>query len=72
MLETILNHLSPKVLLIGLAVLYVVRNIVNHIFTERRIYALGGHAPKIRTYIPGGKSKSKLQFLGDLSDSDRL
>jgi energy-converting hydrogenase Eha subunit B len=56
MIQDILDNISPKTLLAGIVVTYTLVRTVQWLDEERRIRALGGHARKVRTYLPFGKS----------------
>ena len=61
MLDYILNQVSPKSLILGVIVIFIARLIIYRIIEDRAINALGGRAPRVKYYIPGGKeSKSEL------------
>lgn len=55
MLETLIQHLSPKTLAVALALFYAVIKLAAWRVEERRICALGGHAPSETSYIPFGQ-----------------
>jgi len=52
MIEAILQHASPKTWAIGVVVIFIVVKVCQRIHTERKIRALGGHAPLIPTWLP--------------------
>ncbi|RDW85084.1 hypothetical protein BP6252_02674 [Coleophoma cylindrospora] len=52
MLDAIIAHASPKTLAIAIATILVLLKIKQWISVERQIRALGGHAPRIKTWLP--------------------
>jgi len=54
MIEDILKHTSPLNIAIAAITVYIVLKITGWVRVELRIRALGGRAPKIRTYLPWG------------------
>lgn len=57
MFEDLLNHVSPKSLVLACVAIFAVLKVTtNFVNKERRIRALGGHAARVKTFIPWGKS----------------
>jgi hypothetical protein len=54
MIEEIFHHVSITRVLVAFVVVLSLIWFTKWINTERKIRALGGHAPRIRTYLPGG------------------
>ena len=54
MIQELFDIISPKALGVLLLGSFVVFKIIQWISIELRIRALGGHAPKIASYLPGG------------------
>jgi hypothetical protein len=60
MINEILERASPKTLAIAVVAIFVLFKITQWIKAELKIRALGGHAPKVRTFLPYGTSPSVL------------
>lgn len=56
LLNNIIDNVSRKDIVIGILGFFVVYISVKWISEERKIRSLGGHAPKIGTYLPFGSS----------------
>lgn len=54
MIDSLLEHVHPKSLAVAIVVLLVLAKFSQWVNKERKIRALGGHAPKIRTWLPYG------------------
>jgi hypothetical protein len=54
MIEELLAQTSPKTLALGVVGAWGVVLLVRRISTERKIQALGGHASRIKTWMPYG------------------
>ena len=54
MIEELLQSLSPGRVLLAAIVVYTIVLYSRRILVEREIRTLGGHAPKVRTYLPLG------------------
>lgn len=54
MIEELLAQTSPKTLVVGVVVIWVVIALAQRIAIERRIRALGGHTSRVWTWIPYG------------------
>ena len=54
MIEDILQHLSPKTIAIAAIVVFSLVKISKRFSDERKIQALGGHAPELPSYLPFG------------------
>lgn len=63
MIGALLDHISLKNLFSGLIIVYILFKITQWLNTERKIRALGGHAPRIPTYLPFGTISSLLSVL---------
>jgi hypothetical protein len=55
MIEDILKHTSPFNIGVAFLGIFVLAVVTGWIREELKIRALGGHAPKIRTWLPWGK-----------------
>jgi hypothetical protein len=55
MLEYVLEHLSPKTVLVALLASYALYKLAIWINDERKIRALGRHARRIPAYLPFSK-----------------
>jgi hypothetical protein len=56
MIEQILEHTSPKTIIAALFVVLALIKVTQWINNERKIRALGGHAPVVKTWLPFGKT----------------
>ena len=56
MIDDIIAYVSIKTVCLAIIVAYVLLTVSKWISDERKISALGGHAPKIPSYIPFGMS----------------
>jgi hypothetical protein len=54
MIEELLERTSPKVLVLGVIVIFVLAGLTTQVRTERQIRSLGGHTTKIKTWLPFG------------------
>jgi hypothetical protein len=54
MIEEILEHSSPKTLLVALFAVFALVKVTKWVNNERKIRALGGHTYRVKTWIPGG------------------
>jgi hypothetical protein len=54
MIEEILEHSSPKTLLVAVFAVFALVKVTTWINNERKIRALGGHTHRVKTWIPGG------------------
>lgn len=54
MIEELLNSLTLGRVLLAAVVIYSITFYVRRLLVDREIRALGGHAPKVRTYLPLG------------------
>ncbi|KAH8814950.1 cytochrome P450 [Xylogone sp. PMI_703] len=52
MIGSLLDQVSLKFIALGFATAYFLVKTIQWIITERKIRVLGGHAPRIRTYLP--------------------
>ncbi|KAL3419033.1 cytochrome P450 52A5 [Phlyctema vagabunda] len=52
MLEAVLQHVSPKTLAIAIVAVFLLLKLKSWVSDELKIRALGGHALKIRAYLP--------------------
>ena len=62
MIDEILEHASPKTLGIVAVAIFVLVKISQWINKKLKIRALGGHAPKVRTFLPYGTSPLSLCY----------
>lgn len=58
MIEDIINHTSPKTIGAALVAVVILWNITSWITNERKIRALGAHAPRVKAYLPWGTAPS--------------
>ena len=76
MIDAILERASPKTLAIAIITVFILVKISQWIKIELKIRALGGHAHKIRTWLPYGTAPlfraGFLAFINDLSDVDLI
>jgi hypothetical protein len=56
MIDDIIAYVSIKTVCLAIVVAYCLITVSKWISDERKIRALGGHAPKIPSYLPYGKS----------------
>jgi len=56
MIEQILEHTSPKSIIAALFAVLALVKVTQWINNERKIRALGGRAPVIKTWLPFGKT----------------
>jgi hypothetical protein len=56
MIDGIIAYVSIKTVWLAIIVAYALLTISKWISDERKIRVLGGHAPKIPSYLPYGKS----------------
>lgn len=54
MIEDLIEQTSPKTLALGVVGVWVVILVGRRIAKERKIQALGGHASKVKTWVPYG------------------
>jgi len=69
MLEELFSSISPKALGILILGSFVVFKLIKWLSAELRIRALGGHAPRIRSYLPGG---IKIGFGSDFTKANNI
>lgn len=55
MIDELLEHVSLKTILVGLAASLVLISVSKRIVEERKIRALGGHTRKVTNWLPFGK-----------------
>jgi hypothetical protein len=67
MIEEILEHSSPKTLLVALFAVFALVKVTKWINNERKIRALGGHTYRVKTWIPGGTSSLVIFFKQSLT-----
>lgn len=58
MIDIILDRASPKTIAIAVFAIFVLVKLTQRLNKERKIRALGGHAPRIPTWLPFGKFSS--------------
>jgi hypothetical protein len=58
MLEELVQSFTATRAVVALASIYLLVQLVQYVNTERKIRALGGHAPKMRGWLPWGKSRT--------------
>jgi hypothetical protein len=54
MIEGILEHASPKLVVVAVVAILTLLKVTQWITTEWKIRSLGGHAYRVKTYLPGG------------------
>jgi hypothetical protein len=54
MIEQILQQTSPKTITIACVLIYTLVKVAGWLNIELKIRALGGHAPKAKTWLPWG------------------
>jgi hypothetical protein len=54
MIEDILEHASPKLVVVAVVAILALVKVTQWITNEWKIRALGGHTHRIRTWLPGG------------------
>ena len=52
MIEELIQNLSTTRVIVALLLIYCLVKLTQHLKKERKIRALGGYAPKVRTYLP--------------------
>jgi hypothetical protein len=58
MIEDIIKHTSPRTVGAALLAVLILWKLSQWLTVEMKIRALGGHAPKIRTWLPWGTFSS--------------
>lgn len=62
MIEGILEHASPKMVVVAVVAILALVKVTQWITTEWKIRSLGGRAPRIKTWLPGGRCPSLNSF----------
>jgi hypothetical protein len=55
MIEEILQHASPKMVVVAIVAILTLVKVTQWVTTEWKIRSLGGHAYRVKTWLPGGK-----------------
>jgi hypothetical protein len=61
MIEEIFEHATPKMVVVAISAILILVLVTQRITTEWKIRSLGGHAPRVKTWLPLGISLFMLQ-----------
>ena len=56
MIEEILQHATPKLVVVAVIAIFALVKVTQWVTTELKIRSLGGHAHRVKTWLPGGMS----------------
>jgi hypothetical protein len=71
MIEEILQHASPKLVVVAVIAILVLVLVTQWITTEWKIRSLGGHAHRVKTWLPGGMYPAFMSLRSINSTLDR-
>ena len=71
MIEEILQHATPKLVVVAVVAIFALVKVTQWVTTELKIRSLGGHAHRVKTWLPGGMS-SRLFLSTHMLISTRL